>query len=130
MIKQLLVVSTIIGSALLLGGCGATAQPAPTPNTGTVQNSTTSPPSAAATATIISAAELAKHNNAQDCWLAIEGKVYNVTNFIPGHPGGDSIVRGCGQDATAMFNQRPDGSSHSSRARDLLPSMIVGTYQP
>jgi cytochrome-b5 reductase len=95
-----------------------------------VQNSATSVPSTAATAVVVSTTELAKHNNAQDCWLAIEGKVYNVTSFIPGHPGGEAIVRGCGQDATAMFNQRPDGSSHSSRARDLLPSMVVGTYQP
>lgn len=32
--------------------------------------------------------ELAKHNKEDDLWLAIRGKVYNVTKYLDFHPGG------------------------------------------
>lgn len=31
--------------------------------------------------------ELQKHTSERDCWLAIHGKVYNVTEFLDEHPG-------------------------------------------
>ena len=33
-------------------------------------------------------AEVAKHNTDADCWLVIEGVVYDVTEFLSEHPGG------------------------------------------
>ncbi|XP_045476534.1 cytochrome b5 reductase 4 isoform X1 [Harmonia axyridis] len=48
--------------------------------------------------------ELAKHNKITDGWLAIHGKVFNVTSYLPFHPGGvDELVRGLGKDATNLF---------------------------
>ena len=71
--------------------------------------------------------EIAKHTDSSSCWMAIEGKVYDVTGFIPGHPGGDAILQGCGKDATAIFNSRPnDGTSHSDRARSILANYQIG----
>lgn len=32
--------------------------------------------------------ELAKHNKVDDAWLAIRGKVFNVTKYMDFHPGG------------------------------------------
>lgn len=32
--------------------------------------------------------ELSKHNTVDDAWLAIRGKVYNVTRYMDFHPGG------------------------------------------
>lgn len=50
--------------------------------------------------------ELAKHDHETDAWLAIRGKVYNVTAYLPFHPGGhDELMRGAGKDATALFDQ-------------------------
>ena len=66
--------------------------------------------------------DVAAHATAQDCWLAIDGSVYDVTSFIKGnlHPGGDAIVRGCGKDASRMFGR------HSERARAMLPDYKIG----
>jgi len=75
-------------------------------------------------------AEVKKHSTAEDCYLAIEGKVYDVTKFIASnkHPGGEAIVQGCGKDATTLFNTRPMGSDtpHSDKARSFLPSFYIG----
>lgn len=74
-----------------------------------------------------SLSDISTHSTAKDCWLTIEGKVYDVTKFIPTHPGGEAILQGCGKDATSMFNSRPnDGTSHSSKARDLLKNFLIG----
>lgn len=36
--------------------------------------------------------EVAKHNKRDDAWIVIEDKVYDVTTFVPEHPGGDIIA--------------------------------------
>lgn len=36
----------------------------------------------------VSHAELAKHNKPDDCWIALRGRVYNVTRYMDFHPGG------------------------------------------
>lgn len=67
-------------------------------------------------------ADIASHATAQDCWLAIDGGVYDVTPFIQGklHPGGAAIMKGCGKDASQMFGR------HSDKARALLPDYKIG----
>jgi len=78
---------------------------------------------------VLTLAEIAKHATADNCWFAIEGKVYDVTAFIAGgkHPGGEAILAGCGKDATEMFNERPsDGESHSAAARLGLEKFYLG----
>lgn len=37
-------------------------------------------------------AELDKHRSKDSCWMAIEGKVYDVTNFLDEHPGGEDFL--------------------------------------
>ncbi|CAG8434507.1 673_t:CDS:1 [Scutellospora calospora] len=55
--------------------------------------------------TLISAKEVAKHNTRQDCWVIIHGKVYDVTKFLPEHPGGVKVILDqAGKDATAAFD--------------------------
>lgn len=72
--------------------------------------------------------DVATHNNKEDCWVAIEGEVYDITNFISKHPGGEIIVSACGTDATDKFNNRPiSGTSHSSVARKMLQSLRLGS---
>ncbi|XP_030381739.1 cytochrome b5 reductase 4 [Scaptodrosophila lebanonensis] len=50
--------------------------------------------------------ELARHNNVNDAWLAIRGKVFNVTRYMEFHPGGvNELLRGTGKDATKLFDE-------------------------
>lgn len=50
--------------------------------------------------------ELAEHNKEADVWLAIRGKVFNVTRYLPFHPGGpQELMKGAGRDATELFEQ-------------------------
>lgn len=78
-------------------------------------------------------AQVAEHDSKENCWLAIEGNVYDMTSYVKSgfHPGKDAILQGCGKDATVLFNTRPMGSgtSHSERARKMLPKYLIGTLE-
>jgi cytochrome b involved in lipid metabolism len=76
-------------------------------------------------------AEVATHDERTDCWLVISGGVYDVTDFIPNHPGRDAILQGCGKDATTFFETRPMGSEtpHSANARLLLADFYIGDLE-
>jgi hypothetical protein len=71
----------------------------------------------------IALSEVAKHKTKTDCWTAIEGSVYDMTSFISQHPGGDGILKGCGNDATVLFNSIP---FHNSAIRDFLTTFKIG----
>ena len=45
----------------------------------------------------ITSSELPIHNTQQDCWIAYEGKVYDITAWLPKHPGSaQAIAPYCG----------------------------------
>jgi len=47
---------------------------------------------------------LAEHKKG-DIWMALNGMVYNITAYIPFHPGGEKeLLRGAGIDGTKLFN--------------------------
>ena len=53
----------------------------------------------------VTVAEVAKHNTASDCWIIIDGKVYDVTSWVSKHPGGDAIILAYGgMDATDVYD--------------------------
>lgn len=70
----------------------------------------------------ISLSTVAQHSTRTDCWLAISGKVYNVTSFVNQHPGGAEILQGCGKDATAMFQAQ----GHSNQAASMMAQFYIG----
>lgn len=48
--------------------------------------------------------ELEKHNKKDDFWVAFEGNVYDVTNWVDSHPGGyDMIAFASGRDISNLF---------------------------
>lgn len=60
--------------------------------------------------------EVAKHNSPEDLWLIINGKVYNFTDYLPLHPGGEAILRNAGADSTKGFS----GPQHPVRVWDMV----------
>ena len=51
-----------------------------------------------------SAAEIASHNDGDEQWMVIHGKVYNVQSFLKFHPGGEAVMREyIGRDGTEAF---------------------------
>lgn len=81
-------------------------------------------PMNAAGDTEISLAEVARHDDSASCWVAIEGTVYDVTSWIPGHPGGpDRILAICGTNATEAF-----GAQHGGQAlpTEQLTGFAIG----
>lgn len=52
----------------------------------------------------ISSPELSEHKSRDSCWLAVHGKVYDVTDFLDSHPGGPGLLlKSSGGDATAAY---------------------------
>ena len=48
--------------------------------------------------------EVKKHNKETDAWTVIRGKVYDITNWFEGHPGGKGLLRkAMGKDVTKLF---------------------------
>ncbi|MFK5892205.1 MAG: fatty acid desaturase [Pseudomonadota bacterium] len=78
---------------------------------------------------IINYNEVALHNSFTDCWIVIDGNVYDISNFISQHPGGSILGIYAGEDATAAFY-----SSHMSNiGSELLEPYKVAeitNYQP
>jgi len=83
-------------------------------------------------------AQVATHKTANDCWTIINGNVYDITAYIPRHPGGeDEIVAACGTDGTSLFTERKtadgesvgSGTPHSSSAASQLENLKIGTLE-
>merc|ERR1719158_548710 len=62
--------------------------------------------------------EVAKHNSKSSCWVIVDGKVLDVTEFLKDHPGGElAIITFAGKDATEEFNM-------------IHPPDVIGKYLP
>jgi cytochrome b involved in lipid metabolism len=75
----------------------------------------------------LTASEIAKHNTETDCYMIVNGKVYDVTTYLPVHPGGASrIIQYCGKDGTQAFDTKGGQGQHSNRANNDLSSLYKG----
>ncbi|KAK8169678.1 FMN-dependent dehydrogenase-domain-containing protein [Phyllosticta citrichinensis] len=52
----------------------------------------------------LTGADVAKHDSRESCWVIVHGRAYDVTEFLPEHPGGPKIIlKYAGKDATEEF---------------------------
>ncbi|MHB8830773.1 MAG: cytochrome b5 domain-containing protein [Patescibacteria group bacterium] len=116
-----MIFALVCGLMVVGAGCGSASATTPAANT----NQQISPVVTPGPKTY-SLSDVAAHSTANDCWMVISGKVYNVTSYIPNHPGSDRITAGCGKDATALFGSIKDGKGHSDYAKSLQTDYYLG----
>ncbi|ROT35063.1 cytochrome b5, partial [Sodiomyces alkalinus F11] len=67
--------------------------------------------------------ELTEHNTKEDLWVAVQGKVYQLSDFVTDHPGGIDVLLECaGIDGTETY----DYAGHSDSAKVTLERYYVG----
>ena len=67
--------------------------------------------------------EVRQHTSAGDLWLVIDNKIYDVSQWMDEHPGGDFVLlQEAGKDATAAFAD----IGHSPYAEGLLKEYYIG----
>ena len=70
----------------------------------------------------VTRAEVARHNTFDDCWIIIQNKVYDLSEWKDHHPGGPFVARmHAGKDATAEF-----GDYHTRLAQRHMAHFCVG----
>ncbi len=67
---------------------------------------------------------IANHSTRTDCWSAINGNVYDLTSWVPKHPGGEgAILKLCGTDGSASFNRKHGGAATQEK---ILAGFKIG----
>ena len=70
--------------------------------------------------------DVAQHSSKEDCWVIFDNVVYDVTDFIADHPGGeDLIMEYAGQDVTAIMKNKAS-HVHSRSAYTMLGDFAIG----
>ncbi|XP_040568699.1 cytochrome b5 [Lepeophtheirus salmonis] len=71
--------------------------------------------------------EVKKHNgsskDSNSVWTIIDNQVYDVSNFLDEHPGGEEVlIENGGMDSTEAF----EDVGHSSDAREMMKDYLIG----
>ncbi|HRE71643.1 MAG: cytochrome b5 domain-containing protein [Candidatus Accumulibacter sp.] len=75
--------------------------------------------------------EVARHKTPDDCWMAINDQVYDLSNYLPDHPSEpEVIVAWCGREASEAYRTKMKGRAHSARADRLLAAYRIATLTP
>lgn len=74
--------------------------------------------------TVYTLDQVAAHDSDADCWMAIDGGVYDLTDYIPRHP--TPIARYCGTDASEGMHTKGVGRAHSAFAWEQLEGYRIG----
>lgn len=70
-------------------------------------------------------AQVAAHHTPSNCWSAINGSVYDLTSWIPNHPGGPQAIEMlCGIDGSNLFNGQHGGDR---RVASILAGFKLGS---
>lgn len=78
----------------------------------------------------VTAEELARHGSAGDCWLAVEGGVYDVSPYVSSHPAPERVLADwCGKEATQAFLTKGAGRPHEEESRALLETFRIGSLR-
>lgn len=109
-----------------------------TPKTSTSTTPTPSTPPAPACGSAggtCSAAQVATHNTAGNCWVIYNNSYYNVSSYVNAHPGGTAVFNSstCGKNITTYMTGSASTAgarhAHSNSAYNTLASYRIGPAQ-
>ena len=66
--------------------------------------------------------QVARHNKREDAWIVVDGKVYDVTEYVDIHPGDDAILNFVGGDSSKGFH----GPQHPVSVWDVIAEYEIG----
>jgi len=70
--------------------------------------------------------DVEEHASLKSCWVTRDGKVYDVTQFLPDHPGGDDLIlKYAGKDVGEIMKDSTE-HDHSDSAYGMLDEFIIG----
>lgn len=141
--KPLIVIMAAFGLTLgaygLAGGFGPTGSQAsrrapavvassPAPSDGTFSDAAAGTPTPSPVGAAYTTAQVSAHGDASSCWTIIRGQVYDLTNLVGQHTGGEgAILQVCGRDGTSVFEGQHSGNAQVMGA---LSKMHIGTQAP
>ncbi len=68
--------------------------------------------------------DVGKHNTEKSCWIIINHKVYDLTDYLYNHPAGaDVLISYGGKDCTTIF----DYTAHTDKAKKDMERNLIGT---
>ncbi len=71
--------------------------------------------------------EISQHASKESCYTTVDGVVYDITSYIPFHPGGErDIMKICGRDGTSMFTRK---HGKDDEPQEQLAKMKIGILQ-
>lgn len=73
--------------------------------------------------------EVSAHTTSKSCWVIYKKKVYDVTEFIQDHPGGDDLILDyAGKDVTEVMKDVLE-HEHSDSAYEILEEYCIGRLE-
>lgn len=76
---------------------------------------------------IFSVVDIVKHNNKKSCWVVMDKYIYDVTRFLPDHPGAFKILsKCCGKDCTKGYADKGIDEPHSKKSHKMRAKMLIG----
>ncbi|KAG1143593.1 hypothetical protein G6F37_006676 [Rhizopus arrhizus] len=73
--------------------------------------------------------EIEAHNSLKSLWVIFNGRVYDITEFVKDHPGGDDLLlQYAGQDITEVMYDK-DYHEHSEASYEILQDYMIGKIE-
>lgn len=70
--------------------------------------------------------DVSKHNTASSAWVIIDRRVYDITKFLPNHPGGkEMLLLSAGRECTDLFTMY-HWWDDAAKARSIMEKFFVG----
>lgn len=66
----------------------------------------------------------------KDAWTALGGRVYNITPYLPFHPGGEpELLRVAGRDGTKLFGEIHPWVNYETMLASSLIGLVVEEHE-